>query len=151
MSNGKMRPVLPALARFYPLLNEWAYLLLRITAGLMLIPHVWLKVGFGPTAVAANVMAKRGLEPALGFAYGAIIIESIAAFCITAGLFTRPAALLMAIEFIVITKSHFNSGWLVSGTQNGAEYVFLWLIVFIFILIRGGGPYSVDALLGREV
>jgi len=64
MSNGKMRPVLPALARFYPLLNEWAYLLLRITAGLMLIPHVWLKVGFGPTAVAANVMAKRGLEPA---------------------------------------------------------------------------------------
>ena len=60
-------------------------------------------------------------------------------------------ALLAAIEFMFIAKSHSNAGWLVSGTQNGAEYVFLWLVVFIFILIRGGGPYSVDRLLGKEV
>ena len=151
MSIQTVRPVIPALARSYPWLSEWAYLLLRVTAGLMLIPHIWVKVGFGPAAVAANVMAKRGLEPAIAFAYGSIILESIAAVCITLGLLTRPAALLAVIEFVVITKSHSNAGWLVSGTQNGAEYVFLWLIVFVFILIRGGGPYSVDALLGREV
>jgi putative oxidoreductase len=150
MSN-QTQPVFPSLARSYSWLTEWAYLLLRITAGLMLIPHAWLKMSFGPAAVATNVMAKRGLEPAIGFAYGSIIIELIAAVCITLGLFTRPAALLAAVEFVVITKSHLNAGWLVLGTQNGAEYVFLWLVVFIFIMIRGGGPYSVDAFLRREV
>jgi putative oxidoreductase len=151
MSNQTTQPLFPSLAKSYSWLNEWAYLLLRVTAGLMLIPHIWLKVGFGPAAVAANVMAKRGLEPAIGFAYGSIIVESIAAVGITLGLFTRPAALLAVIEFIVITRSHLNAGWMVSGPQNGAEYVFLWLVVFVFIMMRGGGPYSVDAFLRREV
>ena len=30
------------------------------------------------------------------------------------------------------------------------EFAFLWLIVLIYILARGGGPYSVDAKLGHE-
>jgi uncharacterized membrane protein YphA (DoxX/SURF4 family) len=41
---------------------EWAYALLRVAAGLMLVPHVWPKLMAGPTAIAANVMARRGLE-----------------------------------------------------------------------------------------
>jgi len=151
MSNGTVRPIIPALAGIYPKLSELSYLLLRVTAGLMLLPHVYPKFLVGPAAVAANAMAKRGMEPALGFAYGSMIIETAAGVCIALGLLTRPMALLAAIEFMFIAKSHSNAGWLVSGTQNGAEYVFLWLVVFIFILIRGGGPYSVDRLLGKEV
>ena len=49
----------------YPQAAEWAYVLLRVAAGLMLIPHVWPKLMAGPTAIAANVMARRGLEPSL--------------------------------------------------------------------------------------
>jgi hypothetical protein len=43
----------------YPQAAELAYALLRVAAGLMLIPHVWPKLLAGPTAVAANVMARR--------------------------------------------------------------------------------------------
>jgi len=49
----------------YPQAAEWAYVLLRVAAGLMLIPHVWPNLMAGPTAIAANVMARRGLEPSL--------------------------------------------------------------------------------------
>jgi hypothetical protein len=43
----------------YPQAVEWIYALLRVAAGLMLVPHVWPKLMAGPTAIAANVMARE--------------------------------------------------------------------------------------------
>jgi putative oxidoreductase len=128
--------------------TEWAYLLLRVAAGLMLIPHVWPKLMAGPAAIAANVMARRGVEPALAAAYVAIIVEVAGAILITLGLFTRPMALVLVLEFLVIAKTHLVAGWGVG--IGGAEFVALWLLVYLFIMCRGGGPYSVDAMLGKE-
>lgn len=142
------RPMISGLGRIYPQGTEWAYLLLRLTAGLMLLAHVLPKLSLGPAAVAANIMAKRGVEPALAAAYLAIIVELLGVVCITLGLFTRAVALLLVIEFIVIVKTHLMmTGW---GGAGGAEYPFLWLVVYIFIMFRGGGRYSVDAKMGRE-
>ena len=146
---GGPRPMLPGLGRMYPQWTEWSYLLLRLAAGLMLIPHVWPKLMIGPAAVAANVMARRGVEPALAAAYVAIIVEVAGAILITLGLFTRPMALILVLEFLVIAKTHLvGGGWGVSG--GGAEYVVMWLLVYLFIMCRGGGPYSLDAKLGKE-
>ena len=143
------RPMFPALAKTYPQGTEWAYLLLRLTAGLMLLAHVWPKLMAGPAAVAANVMTRRGVEPALAAAYVAIALEVLGVVCITLGLFTRAVALLLVLEFIVIVKSHLTmQGW---GGPGGAEYPFLWFVVYIFIMMRGGGKYSVDAMLGKEI
>jgi putative oxidoreductase len=143
------RPMIPALGRIYPQGTEWTYLLLRVTAGLMLLAHVWPKLMAGPAAVAANVMVRRGVEPALAAAYVAIGLEVLGVVCITLGLFTRAVALLLVLEFIVIVKAHLTQqGW---GGQGGAEYPFLWMVVYIFIMMRGGGPYSVDAKLGKEL
>ncbi len=143
------RPLIPALGKFYPQAAEWGYLLLRVAAGLMLIAHVWPKLMAGPSAVAANVMARRGLEPALLNAYLVIGAELLGAICITIGLFTRVVALILIIEFLVIVKVHSAAGW--GAATGGAEFPFLWLIVFVYILLRGGGPYSVDRKLGWEI
>ena len=149
MPAATSRPLVPGLAKIYPQATEWAYLLLRVVAGLMLIPHVWPKLMAGPSAVAANVMARRGIEPALLAAWVVIITEVLGAICITLGLFTRVVAALLVIEFLVIVKSHLAAGWM-AGAQ-GAEFPFIWLIVFVFILLRGGGPYSLDRKLGWEI
>jgi putative oxidoreductase len=143
------RHLIPALGRLYPKVSECAYVLLRVAAGLMLIPHVWPKLMAGPAAVASNVMVRRGVEPALLAAYLAIIVEVLGVICITLGLFTRVVAALLVIEFLVIVKVHSASGWMTS--VQGAEFPFLWLIVFIFILVRGGGPCSIDRKLGWEI
>ena len=145
---GSPRPIVPALGKYYAQAEPWAYVLLRVVAGLMLIPHVWPKLMAGPAAVAANVMVRRGVEPALLAAYLAIILEVAGAILITLGLFTRVMALLLVLEFIVIVKVHSVAGWGVGG--GGAEFAFLWMIVYVYILARGGGPYSVDAKLKRE-
>ena len=145
---GGPRPMVPALAKMYPQAEQWGYLLLRVVAGAMLIPHGWPKLMAGPAAVAANVMTRRGIEPAYAVACIAIVLELVGAACIILGLLTRPIALLLVIEFLIIVKSHLAAGWAVGG--GGAEYAFLWLIVLVFILARGGGKYSVDAKLGKE-
>ena len=46
-------------------------------------------------------------------------------------------------------KVHSAAGWM-AGAQ-GAEFPFIWLSVFVFILLRGGGLYSVDRKLGWEI
>jgi putative oxidoreductase len=146
---GSPQPLLPGLSRIYPQAEPWAYLLLRVVAGAMLIAHGWPKLMAGPAAVAAGAMTRRGIEPAYAVACIAIFLELVGAACIILGLLTRPFALLLIIEFVIITYSHLTmGGWGVGG--GGAEFAFLWLIVFVYILVRGGGSYSVDAKLGKE-
>jgi putative oxidoreductase len=144
------RPMIPSLGRIYPAAADLGYLLLRLTAGLMLIPHVWPKIMAGPTAVAATIMTRRGVEPTLAAAWAAIIVEVLGAVCITLGLFTRAVALLLVVEFIIIVKVHVAGGGWPASTQGG-EFPFIWLIVYLYILTRGGGPYSLDRALGREL
>ena len=142
------RPMIPALSGIYPQAEQWGYLLLRVVAGAMLIPHGWPKLMAGPAAIAANVMTRRGIEPAYAVACIAIVLEIVGAVCIILGLLTRPVALLLVVEFVIIVKSHLAAGWSVGG--GGAEFAFLWGICLLYILARGGGKYSVDAKLGRD-
>jgi putative oxidoreductase len=143
------RPMIPALSRMYPQAEQWGYLLLRVVAGAMLVPHGWPKLMAGPAAIAAGAMKRRGIEPAYAVALIAIFLEIVGAACIVLGLLTRPVALLLVIEFVIITYSHLTMGGWGVGVQ-GAEFAFLWMIVFVYILARGGGQYSVDAKLGKE-
>jgi putative oxidoreductase len=80
-----------------------------------------------------------------------MFLESVGAICIAIGFLTRPFALLLLIEMIVIAvKAHLPNGWGFSVQGGGAEFPVMWAILFLIILIRGGGPYSVDRAIGKE-
>ena len=65
------------------------------------------------------------------------------------GLWTRPAALLLVIEFVVlIVLVHAPRGW--GMALNGVEYPLFWELMLIAVLLRGGGPWSVDRKIGKE-
>jgi putative oxidoreductase len=86
----------------------------------------------------------------LFWAYVIMILETAGAILIVIGLFTRPVALLLFIEFLVIVfKAHLPAGW--SPAAGGAEYVSMWCLILLAILLRGGGPWSLDRKLGWEV
>jgi putative oxidoreductase len=148
-ATGEPRPLIPALAKFYPLAADLSWVLIRVTTGLLLIPHSWPKVGMGPAAVGARVATPNGFEPAILFGALIIFLETIGGLMIAVGLFTRVVAALLFIEFLVIIKVHAPRGWFMS--TNGAELGFLWAILFLAIMLRGGGPYSLDRKLGREI
>jgi putative oxidoreductase len=149
-ANADPRPVFPALGRHYQFTSDLAYLIVRVTAGLMLIPHGWPKVMAGASAVAANTLSRRGIEPALPLAYLIIALETIGGIMIAIGLFTRPVALLLVIEFLVIIfKAHLPAGYGVGA--GGIEFPLMWGLILLAILLRGGGPWSLDRKLGFEV
>jgi putative oxidoreductase len=149
-AKGQAKLVYPGLAGFYENWNEIAYTLVRIVIGIIFVMHVWGKFKVGAAAVAANVMAKNGLEPAIGFAYAAMFLESVGGACLIIGLFTRFFAAALAIEMLVaMFVVHWPKGFAVA--QGGYEFVLLIGIVTFAIAIRGGGAYSVDRAIGKEL
>ncbi len=150
MTAGETKLVFPGLAGFYASWRDIAYTLIRVVIGYNLLMHGWLKVGTFGLAGVSGFMAKQGLEPATAFAVAAMILETVGAVCIIIGLFTRFFAAAIAIELgIALLAAHLKAGFFVNN--GGFEYVLLLGIVMFAIAIRGGGPYSVDRLIGKEL
>ncbi len=147
---GQTKLIYPGLAGFYETMMPIAATLVRVVVGIMFLMHVSVKFKIGAAAVAANIMAKSGLEPALGFAYVAMALELIGGVCLIIGLFTRFFAAALAIEMLIaLIFYHLPKGY--AAGAGGYEYVLLIGVVCFTIAMRGGGPYSVDAKIGKEL
>jgi putative oxidoreductase len=78
-----------------------------------------------------------------------MFLETVGALCVI-GLFTRFFAAALAIEMgIAFLVVHLPKGF--AANQGGFEYVLLLGVVLFAIAVRGGGPYSVDRLIGKEL
>lgn len=152
LAQSEPTPIFPVLAPFYDRIRDLSWLLIRLTAGGILLEHGIVKVtGPGVTAFAAG-LAHRGIEPSLLFAYVIFFNETIGAVCLMLGLFTRIIAPMIAIEFAVITfVAHFPNGFSFSNPKGGWEYPLMWGLIIFAIALRGGGPYSLDRVIGKEV
>lgn len=150
MVRSESKLVFPGLAEFYATWRDIGDTLVRIVIGYILFMHGWGKVtGAGMAGISAY-MAKQGLEPAAAFAFAAIFLETVGAICLIVGLFTRFFAAALAIEMaIALLTAHFAHGF--SASKGGYEYVLLLGIVLFAIALRGGGPYSIDRMIGKEL
>jgi putative oxidoreductase len=149
MARGEAKLLYPGLAGFYTQWSEIAFTLVRIVVGVIMIMHVWGKFKAGPAAVAAT-MAKNGLEPSMAFAYAVMFLESVGGVCLIIGLFTRFFAAALAIEMLIaMFVVHWSKGFFVN--QGGYEFVLLLGVALFAIAVRGGGPYSVDNAIGKEL
>ncbi len=150
MTTAETKLLFPGLAGFYASWRDIAYTAMRVVIGCILLMHGWFKVGTFGVAGVSGMMAKSGLEPATAFAVAAMFLETVGAVCIILGLFTRFFAAALAIELLIgLLAVHLQAGFSVS--KGGYEYILLLGIVMFAIAIRGGGPYSVDRLLGKEL
>ena len=148
--DGQTKLIFPGLAGFYQSWTPIAGTLVRIVIGIMFLMHVSFKFKIGAAAVAANIMAKNGVEPALVCAYIVMFLEVVGGACLIIGLFTRFFAAALAIEMLIaLIFVHLPKGYAAGG--GGYEYVLLIGAVCFVIAMRGGGPYSVDRLIGKEL
>jgi putative oxidoreductase len=147
---GETKLIFPGLADFYASWRDVAFTLVRVVIGYILFMHGWAKmVGPGCGGVS-GMMAKNNLVPGGAFAGAAMFLETVGAICLIVGLFTRFFAAALAIEMgIAFLVVHMGKGFPVG--QGGFEYVLLLGIVLVAIAIRGGGPYSVDRMIGKEL
>jgi putative oxidoreductase len=86
----------------------------------------------------------------LTWAYVTMGLELVGGICLIVGLFTRFFAAALAIEMLIaLFAVHFAKGY--AAGAGGYEYVLLIGAACFLIPIRGGGPYSIDRFLGREL
>lgn len=150
MATNQTKLLYPGLAGFYDSMLPVAATLVRVVVGIMFLMHVSGKFKAGAAAIATNIFAKNGVEPALMWTYVVMFLETVGGVCLIIGLFTRFFAAALAIEMLVaLFAVHLAKGYAAGG--GGYEYVLLIGAACFAIAMRGGGPYSVDRLIGREL
>ncbi|GMV77244.1 MAG: hypothetical protein AMXMBFR79_03790 [Chitinophagaceae bacterium] len=121
--------------------KEFSILILRLVAGFVLLyGHGFGKLSTIFTGQEIKFFDPIGIGANLSF-YLAAFAEGICAILLMLGLFTRYAAIVLAINFLVIFKVHFKDGY------EALELISLYLFTYIAIVFAGGGKYSLDNLL----
>ncbi len=128
--------------------NDAGKLVLRVVLGLLILCHGVSKLigGIGPVTGA---LGKAGLPPAL--AYLVFIGEVLAPILLIVGVWTRPAALIVAINMIVVVVL-VHTSQLFTMTKNGGyglELQAMYLFAAIAVAMLGAGRYSAGGNAGR--
>jgi putative oxidoreductase len=144
---------IPAISPITQALSPFAEPLIRVTAGLLLVPHGAQKLfgwfgGYGIEATSQFFSSKLGLPASLAVVAG--LVEFFGGLMLALGLATRVvAALVVGLMTVAVTQVHLGAGFF--WTSGGFEYPLFWGIVALAFVLRGGGRYSLDALIGYEV
>ena len=126
-------------------LTDWAprvLSVLRIVAALMFMAHGTQKLlGFPASDMS---------PPAFSLFWFAGVLELFGGAALVLGIFTRPVAFVLSGEMAV-------AYWMAHAPQgafpvlNGGESAILFCFVFLYLVFAGPGPWSLDALFGREL
>ena len=104
--------------------------------------------GYGVEATGQFFAGKLGLPAS--FALLAGLIEFFGGLALALGLLTRPAAaLVFGMMAVAVVQVHLANGFF--WTNMGYEYPLMWGILALSFVVRGGGRYSMDAAIGREI
>ena len=142
------RLMVPALGGVYRALAPYTETAIRLVAGLSFVPHGYPKLFVNPAASAA-FLEQAGFRPAMFWAIVLGCTEVFGGLLLAAGLLTRLACIPLFVFLITAITHHWPNGF--PWIEEGFEYPLFWAIVVFHFLVHGGGRYSVDALLGREV
>ena len=146
--------VIPALKPVYGSLSGLSEALLRVTAGAFLIPHGAQKLfgafgGYGLEATGQFFQTQLGFANGYLAALGAGSVEVFGGLLLALGLFARFAAGTVAVFMAVAASIHLGGSFF--WTEGGWEYPVHWTIIALMFVVRGGGQYSLDRLIGREI
>jgi uncharacterized membrane protein YphA (DoxX/SURF4 family) len=123
-------------------------LVLRLTLGVLLLLHGIAKIHAVPAGIMDRV-AKAGFPSSLG--YLVYVGEVLAPLLLIAGLWTRAAALLVAINMVVaVLLAH--TGQLGELGRSGGwalELQGFYLFTAVAIMLLGAGKFSIGGASGR--
>ena len=146
------------MSELYQTLSPFAYALLRIAVGLALVPHGLRNTfGFFPNtgAVALNLkqlaagLDRDGYRPGRFWAPAISVTQLGGGPLLALGLLTRPVGVAVVLFLLVANVERWRVGryfW----NKLGLEYTLMWTIAAFYVLIHGGGLYSLDHFFGLD-
>lgn len=141
---------IPALGGLYAKFTPYTWLMVRVVAGALLIPHGYQKL-FVPGVIdgTAGFMGSVGLAPGVFWAWVIALLEFVGGIMLVVGFLTRPVA-AMVVGFMAVAAFYVHMGNGFFWNKGGFEYPLMWGVIALVILIRGAGDFSVDKKLGKE-
>ena len=134
-----------------------AQLIIRLALGVVMFPHGAQKVfgWFGGPGFAQTIQTFQGMGFPAWSTVILMVIECLGALLLIAGLLTRLWALGIGTTIIIcMLKYHIPHGFFMNwfGQQKGEgfEYHLLVIGIALALLIKGGGRWSVDRVLGGD-
>ena len=128
--------------------DDIAKLLLRLTLGVLILLHGISKIRGGPGFIL-DIVDKAGLP--VPFGYLVYVGEVLAPLLVIVGLWTRLAALVIAINMIVaVALVHLGQLFTLADTGGWAlELQGLFLVAAVAVALLGAGRYSIGGNFGR--
>jgi putative oxidoreductase len=139
--------LIPALGPLYRAVAPVTEFLIRLVAGASLVAHGYPK--FVAVEQTAQYFEKIGFSPGLFWSMTVGLTEVIGGLCLAAGFLTR--LVCVPVLIFLITAVVFHSQYGFYWNQRGFEYPLFWSIVVFHFLVHGGGRWSIDHWLGREI
>jgi putative oxidoreductase len=134
-------------------------LIARVALGAVMFPHGAQKAlgwfgGYGLSGTMGFFTGQLGIPAP--FAAAAIAAEFLGAIGLVTGALSRVAAFgIAATMAVAVLIAHLNVGFFMNwnGNQSGEgfEYHLLAIGLALVVMLKGGGKYSVDGLIGRRL
>ncbi|MEJ2697682.1 MAG: DoxX family protein [Candidatus Sulfobium sp.] len=147
------------LKKLFQTKNDTAIFILRLLLGGVFFPHGMQKA-FGWFGGSGFEGAMQSFQQGLGipgfFAVLAILAESAGSIGLITGFLTRVAAFGITVNMVVAValihwKYGFFMNWFGKQAGEGFEYHILVVAITTFLMIRGGGRWSIDGSIYRKL
>ena len=137
--------------------NDITSFILRVVLALVILPHGLQKLigafgGYGFEGTMNYFTNTVGIPYALGVMV--IVIESIGMIALALGFFTRGVALMLLLIMIgaasTLVQNGFFMNWFNNQPGEGVEFFILAIALCLHSVVKGGGKFAVDGVIGRQ-
>jgi putative oxidoreductase len=137
--------------RFLSPLAGLGWLIVRLTAGVILVLHGYHKLtGGNGVSDHADYLRKEGVPVPELSAWLSTGAELVGGALLALGLFTRPVGLVIAIQFFAATWiAHREQLKDIGSPQGGGQAALLLLAIGLCAMFQGAGKLSLDAIFQR--
>jgi putative oxidoreductase len=126
----------------------WGITVLRVIVGIVFLAHGGQKLFIWGFSNVARFFGQVGIPLPVLAAIVVTLVEFLGGLALVLGLFTRWAAIPLAINMLVaIVVVHLRAGFFL---PNGYEFALTLLAANVALVLLGSGEASVDKLLGKS-
>ena len=124
--------------------DEKGTVLLRLSLGVILLAHGWLKVDVFTIDGTVAFFESLGLPPVA--AYLTIAGEILGGLALILGIYTKLAAFLAIPIMAGALWVHSGNGWLFSAEGGGWEFPALLVVLSVVVFLKGSGAMAIRKL-----
>ncbi len=135
---------------------EVGLLILRLSMGIIFFLHGWMKLAGGQELFVREMLAMVGWQMPNALLWLVALAELLGGLALILGLFSRWAAVALAVEMIVVLALfHFRQGFFIVAIPNvplafGFEFHVALVGGLICVALSGSGRWALEAKLSRR-